>query len=52
MIENALRQSFAQRKRATRRNRVTLTTSGKGGLAPGVDLDDTAALLDLIERSE
>jgi hypothetical protein len=35
------------------RLRVELPTSGAGSaLAPGVDLDDTAALLDLMERDE
>jgi len=50
VVENALRQSFAQQKRASRRGKVSFTTSGKGGLRPGVDLDDSAALLDLMER--
>ena len=50
VIENALRQSFAQQKRAASRGRVRFTTSGKGGLRPGVDLDDSAALFDLMEH--
>ena len=51
VIENALRQSFARQKRAARRGRVRFSTSGKGGLRPGVDLDDSAALLDLMEQA-
>jgi hypothetical protein len=51
VIENALRQSFARQKRAQKRGRVRFTTSGKGGLRPGVDLDDSAALLDLMEQT-
>jgi hypothetical protein len=50
IIENALRQSFAHQQRAKRRGKVRFTTSGKGGLRPGVDLDDSAALLDLMEQ--
>ena len=48
VIENALGQSFAQQRLALKRGKVRLTTSGKGGLRPGVDLDDSAALLDLV----
>jgi hypothetical protein len=50
VIENALRQSFAHQGRAQKRGKVHLPTSGKGGLRPGVDLDDSAALLDLMEQ--
>jgi hypothetical protein len=51
VIETALRQSFAHQKRADQRGKVSFTTSGKGGLRPGVDLDDSASLLDLMEQS-
>ena len=50
VIENALRQSFAQQGRAVKRGKVRFSTFGKGGLRPGVDLDDSAALLDLMEQ--
>jgi len=50
VVENALRQSFAHQKRAEKRGKVRLTTSGKGGLRTGVDLDNSAALLDLMEQ--
>ena len=50
VVENALRQSFAHQERAGKRGKVRFTTSGKGGLRPGVDLDDSAALLDLMEQ--
>jgi hypothetical protein len=50
VIENALRQSFAQQERAEKRGKVSFTTSGKGGLRPGVDLDSSAALLHLMEQ--
>ena len=51
IIEDALRQALA-RRRATgtgRAPRVSLPTYGRGGPLPGVDLDDTAALLDLTD---
>jgi hypothetical protein len=50
VIERALRQSFAHQRRAKKRGKVRLTTSGEGGLRSGVDLDDSAALLDLMEQ--
>jgi hypothetical protein len=34
------------------RRPVTLPTWGHGGVLPGVDLDDSASLLDLSEREE
>jgi hypothetical protein len=50
VIEDALRESLAREKRARRDARVTLPTSPlKGGLQPGVNLDDSAALRDLME---
>jgi hypothetical protein len=51
VIENSLRQSFAQQKLAVKRGKVRFTTSGKGGLRPGVELDDSAALLDIMEQT-
>lgn len=48
VIEDALRVQLAQR--ATPKRRVELPTfGGGGGLQPGVDLDNNAALLDLME---
>ena len=48
VIEDALRTSLSKRP-AGRREQVDLPTFGEGGLQPGVDLDDSAALLDLME---
>jgi hypothetical protein len=48
VVADALRSSFA-RVGTTQRDPVELPTFGGGGLQPGVDLDDTAALLDLME---
>ena len=49
LIEDALREALAKRRRKRQNGRVTLTTYGKKGLHHGVDLDDGAALLDLME---
>jgi hypothetical protein len=49
VIEDALRQAFNRRTAAKRNSNVRLTTFGKGGVQPGVDLDDSAALLSLME---
>ncbi len=50
LIEDALRESLARRH--TRRGGAPVdlpTFKGGGGLQPGVDLDDNAALLDLMD---
>lgn len=54
VIEDALRESLARRAAAaTDRPRIELPTSRlSGGLQPGVDLDDSAALLDLMEEDD
>ena len=49
LVADAVRSSF-QRTAAADRELVELPTFGEGGLQPGVDLDDSAALLDLMER--
>jgi hypothetical protein len=51
LIEDALRERLARRRQGGRAPDVRLTTFGGGGLQPGVDLDDTRALLDLMESS-
>jgi hypothetical protein len=49
VIEQALRESFNRRQERRERRPVKLPAWGKGGLQPGVDLDDSASLLDLME---
>lgn len=49
LIEDALRETLARRKHPGKRRRVRLPTFPGGKLRPGVDLDDTSALLDLME---
>jgi len=51
VIEDALRSGLARGRATQRRGRppVRLTTYRGKGLQPGVDLDDSASLLDLME---
>ncbi len=49
IIEDALRESLSRQKLSGSRQPVHLVTFIGNGLLPGVDLDDSAALLDLIE---
>jgi hypothetical protein len=51
VIEDALREALARRRRTGRGEQVILKTYGKGGLLPGVDIDDSASLLDLMEST-
>ncbi|HJU01478.1 MAG TPA: type II toxin-antitoxin system VapB family antitoxin [Actinomycetes bacterium] len=51
VVEDALRQSLYRREPTTRQA-VELPVFGEGGTQPGVDLDDSAALLDLMERDD
>jgi len=52
VVDDALRQFLARRSAPRKRAPVKLITFGAGGLRPGVDLDDTAALIDLMEAGE
>jgi predicted transcriptional regulator len=52
VMEDALRQFLARRSVARKRVPAKLITFGSGGLRPGVDLDDTAALIGLMEAGE
>ena len=51
VVSDALRESLSPRPRRSKERRVKLPTYGQGGLQPGVDLDDSAALLDVMERA-
>jgi hypothetical protein len=50
IIEEALRQMLARRQQITERAPIQLLTISGNGPQPGVDLDDSAALLDLTEN--
>jgi hypothetical protein len=49
VIEDALREMLARSRAGSERTRVKLPTFRGDGLRPGVDLDDSAALLDLMD---
>jgi hypothetical protein len=49
LIESALREKLARRQSRARRRRVRLPTFRGNGVCPGVDLDNSAALLDRME---
>jgi hypothetical protein len=49
VLEDALRETLARRSEHAGRKRVRLKTVKGDGVQPGVDLDDTAALVDLME---
>lgn len=49
LIEDALREALARKKAAGKPPALRLPVLKRSRLAPGVDLDDSAALLDLLE---
>lgn len=49
VLEDALRQTLARRRARPRAKRVRLKTVTGSGVRPGVDLDDSASLLELME---
>jgi hypothetical protein len=49
VLEDALRETLARRRTRTRTKPVRLKTVKGDGVRRGVDLDDTASLLDLME---
>lgn len=51
VIEDALRESLSRQQNAGQREKIRLITFRGKGLLPGVDIDDSAALLDLMESS-
>jgi len=52
LIEDSLREKLARRQTTAKRRRVTLPTFKGHGVRPGVDLSDSAALLDLMEGTD
>ena len=48
LLEEALRESLSRRKPQVKSKPVRLKTVSGGGVRAGVDLDDSAALLDLM----
>ncbi len=52
LIEDALRQTLARQIARPDQDRVKLTTVSGRGLRPGVDLDNSAKLLDILEQAD
>lgn len=52
VIEDALRQALARRRDSAEQKPVRLKTVGGNGPQPGVDLDNTAELLDMMESKD
>ncbi len=52
VVEDALRETLARRKRSAERTRVRLKTVSGRGLLPGIDLDDSASLLDMMAKAD
>lgn len=50
VVEDALRAAMHQRHGPTQASRIALPTFAGSGLQPGVDIDDSAALLDLMDE--
>lgn len=49
VISDAVLATFGQRAARDRGSRPKLPVSGRGGLQPGVDLDDSSALADRMD---
>ena len=52
VIEDALRSALARPRSRRNPEPVELPTFGSGGTRPGVDLDDSASLLDVMESGD
>jgi hypothetical protein len=49
IMEEALRERLARSREASVGPRTRLTTAGEGGVLPGIDLDDTSSLFDVMD---
>ncbi|MCC6607762.1 MAG: ribbon-helix-helix protein, CopG family [Anaerolineae bacterium] len=52
VIEDSLRETLARQEENNQRESVKLPVFAGQGLQPGVNLDDSAALLDLMEEAD
>lgn len=52
VVDDGLRILFAERGRGQAAREVVIPTYGGSGLRPGVDLEDKAALADLLELTD
>ncbi len=51
VIEDALREMLSRQRKNAERDPIKLKTVSGNGLLPGVDLDDTASLIDLMDEA-
>jgi hypothetical protein len=51
VIEDALREALSRPEKPPKRRRTRLISSGKGWLRPGVNLDSSAELLDIMDET-
>ena len=52
VIEDALRETLSRQKQVGESKPARLTTVSGQGLVPGIDLDDTASMLSIMEESD
>jgi hypothetical protein len=52
LVEDALRQMLDRQAVSPRRDPVRLITVSGRGLRPGIDLDDSAKLLNILEQAD
>jgi hypothetical protein len=52
IIEDSLREYLARRQAKRKKRAISLPSFGSGGLKPGVDLDNSAALLALMDAED
>jgi hypothetical protein len=52
LIEDSLRESLARSRKASTRSEAKLPTFGGGHLMPGVQLDDNAALREIMDGGD
>jgi hypothetical protein len=49
VIEDALREALARHRPSPKKKRIVLPAHGSGGLQPGVDLDASASLWEMMD---
>ena len=49
IVKSALQRTLTRRRRKKTKRKFKVITYGSGGLYPGVDLDNTSSLLDIME---
>lgn len=49
IIANALREALSRHRNRKPKSEFKVIASGRGGLLPGVDLDDASSLLDIMD---